>query len=101
MPDGWVNPPPNKNKGGTNLSDVDKPGIWSSFYFKPTFCSSRHKIQYISTEYVTVPNNENDEHVVGGWNFHYDERKKEKEDGIVNDPGVHRGNTDENKLLFP
>ena len=67
--DGGVNPPTNKNKGGTHLSEVDNPGIRSSFYFKPTFCSSRYKTQYIPTEYVTVPNNENDEHVVGGLEF--------------------------------
>ena len=37
----------------------------------------------------------------GGWNFHYDERRKEKEDGLVNDPGVHLENTNENNLLLP
>ena len=36
----------------------------------------------------------------GGWNFHYDEWKKEKEDGLVNDPGVHLENTNENNLLL-
>ena len=69
MPDGWVNPPPNKNKGGTHLSEVENPGRCIKFPFQSTFDSSRYKVNCIPSGCVPVPKNYNVERVVGGVNF--------------------------------
>ena len=37
VPDDWVNLTPNENKREPYFSEVDNPGIWSRFYFQPTF----------------------------------------------------------------
>ena len=72
----WVNSPPNNNKGEPHFSEVDNHDRWSSFQFLLPFGSGRHKGNYLLTGCVPVPNNDSGEHVVGGWWFNYDWRRR-------------------------
>ena len=40
-------------------------------FFCPTFDSVRYKVHCLPNGYVSVPNNDNVDSVVGGWEFHY------------------------------
>ena len=55
--DDWVNPPHRENSGELHLGEVENPGIWSRFLFRPVFESGRYKAHCLTTGCVTVTKN--------------------------------------------
>ena len=77
-PSDWRAPTVQHSKGEPLFSDVDNPGNWSPYYFRPVFCgksgkSSRGKYSHhqLPTGARPVPCNENGKRMVNGWEFHY------------------------------
>ena len=77
-PDDWI--PPDKKEEGDNepdFEDVDNPGNWSNFIFRPVYKKEGRgkdaKYTYIKHELPTgctpVPMNSNGKRVVNGWEF--------------------------------
>ena len=55
--------------------DVDNPGAWDSFIFRPKFKKENGEMKYhghyLPSRCVPVPKNEDGHRKIGGWEFHY------------------------------
>ena len=67
------------------LDNVDNPGKWCNFTFRPEFepmsKGGKYKGHYLSTGARPVPPDENGERKIGDWSFHYDGWKSNKNFG--------------------
>jgi hypothetical protein len=74
-PDDWTRTAPKVDKGEPPFEEVDNPGNWSDFVFRPKF-DRKKGLKYLyhclPTGATVVPKNENGKRMVGEWEFHYD-----------------------------
>lgn len=75
----WVPPPVKTEKGEPQFSEVDNPGKWSRFIFKPKF---KKDGQYLSHQLPTgampVPVGPDGKRRCGNWQFYYDGFKNQE-----------------------
>jgi hypothetical protein len=75
IPDDWVTPEHNDGRGEPVFLDVDNPGAWDSFIFRPKFKKESGEMKYhghyLPSGCVPVPKNEDGQRKIGGWEFHY------------------------------
>jgi hypothetical protein len=71
-PDDWVPAPRKEDKGQPAFVDVDNPGDWSEYTFRPEFEKSggRYKSHVLPTGATPVPQVDN-KRELDGWEFHY------------------------------
>ena len=75
-PDTW-SPDPSKTEFNEPLfENVDNPGNWCNYAFRPEFepmsKGGKYKNHYLTTGARPVPPNESGERKIGDWTFHYD-----------------------------
>lgn len=111
-PAGW-NPPtspmdwePSVEKHGQpSFAQVDNPGKWSQFTFRPQFTGTLKKgdIKYshhsLPTGATPVPLDENGKRCVAGWDFHYQGWSRESDSTASPIPSFRSGATRDN--MFP
>ena len=75
VPDNWVTPKHNEERGEPEYINVDNPGEWDSFVFRPKFKKEKGEMKYnghyLPSGCVPVPVNEDGHRKLGGWEFHY------------------------------
>ena len=75
VPDDWVTPKHNEERGEPEYINVDNPGEWDSFVFRPKFKKEKGEMKYnghyLPSGCVPVPVNEDGHRKLGGWEFHY------------------------------
>jgi len=73
-PQGYI-PPQARNDSEPKFEDVDNPGDWSRFYYKPAFegrsKAAPYKHHCLPTGAIPVPVNAEGERKINGWEFHY------------------------------
>ena len=100
VPNDWVTPEPNTVHGEPAFADVDNPGRWPQFCFRPEFTGRGNASKYAHHSMPTgihpCPKNPDDgQRVSGEWRFNYDGWKDEQVEGVP----YHSGATTDN--LFP
>ena len=108
-PDDWVAAAPKTTKGEpASFIDVDNPGGWCNFSFRPEFDTKQagtYKHPSQSTGVTPVPLNQEGHRKIGGWNFEYkgwksdvpDKRHGATQENIF--PKERQGSLDADKLL--
>lgn len=75
----WIPPPVKVDKGEIPFDQVDNPGGWDEYYFRPKFNKAgKYMGHYLPTGAKPVPKDENGNRTCGGWTFHYDGFKNEE-----------------------
>ena len=77
-PDDWIRPPMRAAANQLNFEDVDNPGEWNDYIFKPVFEKGQYVRHELPTGCTPVPLDVNGERKVGGWNFYYGGWKSER-----------------------
>ena len=76
-PPGWTPKPRQVNKGEPAFGDVDNPGGWSEFIFRPAWNASKKYARHcLPTGATPVPANAEGKRISNGWEFHYTGWKK-------------------------
>lgn len=71
-PDNWTVPPRKVNKGEPIFTDVDNPGDWSDFVFRPQFKKNgQYERHTLPTGATPVKMQTNGKREVSGWEFFY------------------------------
>jgi hypothetical protein len=73
-PTDWEPPSQKIEQGEPNFAEVDNPGDWSRFVFRPEFGATapkQYKRHSMPTGVHPVPKNPEGKRVVGDWEFHY------------------------------
>ena len=80
-PEDWVDPPAQPPIGEPKFDDVDNPGSWSRYIFRPSFASrsktSKYKHHALPTGCQPVPKNVNGKREINGWQLYYQGWKNE------------------------
>ena len=80
-PEDWVDPPAQSSRGEPKFEDIDNPGCWSRYVFRPSFASrsktSKYKHHALPTGCQAVPKNVNGKREINGWQFYYQGWKNE------------------------
>ena len=76
IPDDWTCPRVNVEAGEPQFEDVDNPGNWDRYCFRPKFTGSKETRKYthhaLPAGAQPVPANTDDgKRIVNGWEFHY------------------------------
>ena len=98
VPDGWVCPPPNEQRNEVAFEDIDNPGDWSDFCYRPRYKKQDNKLKYwrhtLPAGAIPARPDENGNRTINGWDFHY----KGWSGGSIE--GLYRAHTFNNDL-FP
>ena len=82
-PDGWKSEGRKIELNEPSFAELDNPGNWCEFAFRPEFNPSNkggtYKGHFLPTGVRPVPLNENNERVISDWQFHYDGWKSNNE----------------------
>ena len=70
----WVPPAVKEKKGEPAFKDVDNPGDWDEFYFRPKFAkgsNGKYIAHQLPTGAIPVPKDKDGQRKHGDWEFHY------------------------------
>jgi hypothetical protein len=74
-PSDWSSPIAQEARGEPKFEDVDNPGSWPQYCFRPVFNgrsnSARYKHHALPTGAIPVPKNDEGIRKINGWSFHY------------------------------
>ena len=76
VPKDWKTPPADKAKCEPDFQDVDNPGGWSSYSYRPVFKKEKngekkYKHHCLPTGCIPVPKNKDGKRIIDGWHFFY------------------------------
>ena len=79
-PNGWIPPGPPDTWTGyipkfdapPNFDDVDNPGGWSDFTFRPVYKDRKYVGHFTPSAAKVVPKDKDGHRISNGWTFHYD-----------------------------
>ena len=101
-PAGWTAPATNTAAGEPDFSDVDNPGGWPEFIFRPVFNRNKYTHHSLPTGAIPVPKNKDGRRIINGWEFFYngydgsdDESEDKDGDEDRDNDRVNRGESTE------
>ena len=109
-PPGWLPRARQADKGEPAFADVDNPGKWPEFVYRPAFNARTKKYvkHVLPTGATPVPKNDQGKRICNGWEFHYRGWDKSEDESIPEDcrnsfrpeptPGYRKGSLDADVL---
>ena len=74
-PPDWTAPSAQESRGEPKFEDLDNPGLWPQYCFRPVFSgrtsTSKYKHHALPTGAMPLPKNDDGFRKVNGWDFHY------------------------------